>query len=168
MKKLHLLRAHLMKAVPGLANDPERLLTFVEEGSIEFHRGPNLTHEYQFTAQLVLTDFSANLDTLMVPLLQWLAEYQPDVDPTEAVSFEAEIHSHKSVDVALRVKLTERVLAKVDCNTREIKVDHALPRFSATGCPAARWQLLIRDSEVDTDYALVAEWGEEGNEQHGG
>ncbi|MDN7131779.1 phage tail protein [Halomonas sp. MC140] len=160
MKKLHLLRAHLINAVPALANDPERLLTFVEEGSIEFRRGPNLTHEYQFTAQLVLTDFSADLDTLMVPLLHWLAEYQPDADPNEAVSFEAEILSHKSVDVALRVKLTERVLAKVECATGRIKVDHALPRFPTSGCPATHWQLLIRDSEVDADYTLVAEWGD--------
>lgn len=159
MKKLHLLRAHLINAVPALANDPDRLLTFVEEGSIEFRRGLNLTHEYQFTAQLVLTDFSADLDTLMVPLLHWLAEYQPDADPTEAVSFEAEILSNKSVDVALRVKLTERVLAKVECTTGNIKVDHALPRFPTAECPATRWQLLIRDSEVDTDYILVAEWG---------
>ena len=85
MQKLHLLRAHLINAVPTLAKDPERLLTFVEEGSIAFRRGPNLTHEYQFTAQLVLTDFTANLDTIIVPLLQWLAEYQPDADPAEAI-----------------------------------------------------------------------------------
>lgn len=159
MKKLHLLRTHLINAVPALANDPERLLTFVEEGSIEFRRGPNLTHEYQFTAQLVLTDFSADLDTLMVPLLHWLAEYQPDADPAETVSFEAEILSHKSVDVALRVKLTERVLAKIDCDSGQIKVDHALPRFPAAECPATRWQLLIRDNEAEADYTLVAEWG---------
>lgn len=158
MKKLHRLRAHLINAVPALANDPERLLTFVEEGSIEFHRGPNLTHEYQFTAQLVLTDFSADLDTIIVPLLYWLAEYQPDADPNEALSFEAEILSHQSVDVALRVKLTERVLSKVDCDTGQIKVDHALPRFEVTGCPSPRWQLLMRDSDTETDYTLAAEW----------
>lgn len=158
MKKLHLLRAHLLHAVPALANDPERLLTFVEEGSIEFRRGPNLTHEYQFTAQLVLTDFSANLDTIIVPLLQWLAEYQPDADPAEAIRFEAEILSHQSVDVALRVKLSERVLAKVECTTGHIKIDRALPRFESAGCPDTHWQLLIRDSEAQNDYTLIAEW----------
>lgn len=158
MKKLHLLRAHLLHAVPALANDPERLLTFVEEGSIEFRRGPNLTHEYQFTAQLVLTDFSANLDTIIVPLLQWLAEYQPDADPFDAIRFEAEILSHQSVDVALRVKLSERVLAKVECTTGHIKIDRALPRFESAGCPDTHWQLLIRDSEAQNDYTLIAEW----------
>lgn len=164
MKKLHLLRAHLINAVPALANDPDRLLTFVEEGSIEFRRGPNLTHEYQFTAQLVLTDFSADLDTIIVPLLKWLSEYQPDADPTEAIRFEAEILSHNAVDVALQVKLTERVLAKMDCDKGEIRVDHALPRFESTGCPAPRWQLLMRDNETDTDYTLAAEWREAGSD----
>ncbi|MEC4767932.1 phage tail protein [Halomonas sp. CUBES01] len=160
MKKLHLLRAHLINAVQGLARDPDKLLTFVEEGSIEFRRGPNLTHEYQFTAQLVLTDFADDLDTLMVPLLQWLAEYQPDADPNEAVRFEAEILSHNAVDVALRVQLTERVLAKVNCDTGHIQVDHALPRFETTGCPPPRWQMYTRDTQANADYTLAAEWGE--------
>jgi len=159
MKKLHRLRTHLIDAVPGLARDPDRLLTFVEDGSIAFRRGSNLTHEYQFTAQLVLTDFGDDLDTVMVPLLQWLAEYQPDADPNEAVSFEAEILSNKSVDVALRVRLTERVIAKVDCDNGHIRVDHALPRFERDGCPIPHWQLLLRDAEAETDYTLAAEWG---------
>ncbi|SOC56472.1 P2 phage tail completion protein R (GpR) [Chromohalobacter canadensis] len=161
MKKLHLLRTHLINAVPGLARDPDRLLTFVEDGSLEFRRGPNLSHEYQFAAQLVLTDFGDDLDTVVVPLLQWLAEYQPDADPGEAVTFEAEILSNQAVDVALRVRLTERVIAKVDCDNGHIRVDHALPRFERDGCAIPHWQLLIRDAEAATDYTLVAEWGEE-------
>jgi hypothetical protein len=160
MKKLHLLRTHLINAVPGLARDPDRLLTFVEDGSLEFRRGPNLSHEYQFAAQLVLTDFGDDLDTVMVPLLQWLAEYQPDADPGEAVSFEAEILSNQAVDVALRVRLTERVIAKVDCDSGHIHVDHVLSRFERDACPIARWQLLLRDAEADDDYTLAAEWGE--------
>ena len=62
------------------------------------------------------------------------------------------------MDVALRVTLSERVLAKVECATGHIKVDRALPRFETTGCPDTRWQLLIRDSEAQAEYTLVAEW----------
>lgn len=161
MNKLHLLRTHLVGAVPALARDPDRLLTFVEEGSVEFRRGRDLTHEYQYAAQLVLTDFADELDTVMLPLLQWLAEYQPDVDPTEAVSFEAEILSNRSVDLALRVRLTERVIAKVDCEAGTIRVDRALPRFELDACPIAQhWQLLIRHTRATDDYTLAAEWGE--------
>lgn len=160
MKKLHLLRQWLIGAVPSLARDPDRLLTFVEEGSIEFRRGRNLSHEYQYAAQLVLTDFGDDLDTVMVPLLQWLAEYQPDAEPGEAVSFEAEILSNRSVDLALRVRLTERVIAKVDCEAGTIRVDHAQPRFEIDACPVTHWQLLVRAPHTADDYDLVAEWGE--------
>lgn len=157
MKKLHLLRAHLINAVPGLARDPDRLLTFVEEGSIEFRRGKDLTHEYRFTAQLVLTDFTGDLDTLMLPLLQWLAEYQPDADPGEAVSFEAEILNNKSVDLALRLRLTERVIAGVDCDTGRIQAEHSLPRFPSHPCMATHWQLATREMP-DQEWHVAAEW----------
>nr|WP_300309220.1 phage tail protein [Halomonas sp.] len=157
MKKLHLLRKHMMAAVPALTRDPGRLLTFVEEGSIEFHRGPNLSHEYAFTAQLVLTDFAEDLDTVMLPLLQWLAEYQPDVDPNEALSFEAEILSNNAVDLALRLRLTERVIAKVDCENGRIEAEHVTIRFERDICPAAQWQLFTREPG-DDDWTLTSEW----------
>ncbi|WP_442489389.1 phage tail protein [Halomonas litopenaei] len=164
MNKLHLLRTHLVGAVPSLTRDPDRLLTFVEEGSVEFRRGRDLSHEYRYAAQLVLTDFADELDTVMLPLLQWLAEYQPDVDPNEAVSFEAEILNNRSVDLALRVSLTERVIAKVDCEVGTIRVDRALPRFEPDTCPATHWKLLIRHTRATDDYDLIAEWGEAAND----
>ncbi|WP_417329572.1 phage tail protein [Halomonas cupida] len=157
MKKLHLLRKHLIAAVPAFARDPERLLTFVEDGSIEFHRGPNLSHEYAFTAQLVLTDFAGDLDTVMLPLLQWLAEYQPDVEPSEALSFEAEILSNDAVDLALRLRLTERVIAQVDCHSGRIESEHVTIRFERDTCPAAQWQLFTREPGED-DWNLTSEW----------
>ncbi|MDT0501912.1 MULTISPECIES: phage tail protein [unclassified Halomonas] len=157
MKKLHLLRKHLIAAVPALARDPDRLLTFVEEGSIEFHRGPNLSHEYAFAAQLVLTDFAEDLDTVMLPLLQWLAKYQPDVDPGEALTFEAEILSNDAVDLALRLRLSERVIARVDCDSGRIEAEHVTLRFERDTCPAAQWQLYTREPGED-DWALASAW----------
>ncbi|OLO03343.1 phage tail protein [Salinicola socius] len=162
MKKLDALRQHLIDAVPGLSRDPDRLLTFVEDGSIEFARGPNLSHGYTYTAQLVLTDYAADIDAVMIPLLDWLSIYQPDLDPKQAVSFEAEILSNSAVDLALRVQLTERVVAKRNCRPGEkrgqIHVEHRMPKFEREECPAEHWQLLIRNAHIDGDYELIAEW----------
>lgn len=158
MKKLNALRQHLIDAVPSLARDPSNLLTFVEDGSIEFARGPNLSHGYTYTAQLVLTDYAADIDAVMIPLLDWLSIYQPDLDPNQAVSFEAEILSNSAVDLALRVQLTERVVAKRDCDTGQIHAEHLMPRFEREECPAEHWQLLIRNAHIDGDYELIAEW----------
>ncbi|OHV11204.1 phage tail protein [Kushneria phosphatilytica] len=157
MKKLTALRQYLIDAVPHLQRDPDSLLTFVEDGTIEFARGPNLSHGYTFTAQLVLTDFADEVDTIMIPLLDWLSVYQPDLDPQQAVSFEAEILNNSAVDLALRVQLTERVVAKRDCDTGQIRVDHRMPRFEREECPAPHWQMMIR-APGDEDYTPVAEW----------
>ncbi|WP_438767893.1 phage tail protein [Kushneria sp. TE3] len=167
MKKLTALRQHLIDAVPHLQRDPDQLLTFVEDGAIEFAPGPNLSHGYTFTAQIVLTDFADDIDTVMIPLLDWLGVYQPDLVPAEAVKFEAEILNNSAVDLALRVQITERVVAKRDCTTGQIHAHHRMPRVDTEQCPAERWQLLIKDDSTGSAYELVAEWDGPKGDGHG-
>lgn len=158
MKKLTTLRQHLLDAVPHLQRDPGYLLTFVEDGTIEFAPGPNLSHGYTFTAQIVLTDFADDIDTVMIPLLDWLAVYQPDLTPAEALKFEAEILNNDAVDLALRVQLTERVVAKKDCDTGQINISHRLPCFDVETCGPRRWQLLSKDHKSGSDYQLMSDY----------
>ncbi|WP_416139076.1 phage tail protein [Halomonas sp. HK25] len=158
MKKLTSLRAYLLERIPDLKRNPDRLLTFIEDGRIEFHRGAHLSHEYRVPVRIVLTDHSGELDTVMIPLLQWLSRYQPDLDPTEAVSFQAELLHNRAWDLAIDVTLTERVVALVDCDAGTIHVDHRMPEFPLDPCAADDWQLYIRDAEAEDGYTLEAEW----------
>ena len=157
MIKLQSLRAHLLSAVPELKRGPERLLTFVQDGSVRFHRGQHLSHEYRVDAQLVVTDYEGSLDTLMIPLLQWLSHYEPDLDPEEAVRLEAEILSSQAWDIALTVRLTERVVARVDCETGSIEAEHRMPEYPIEACPAKHWRLFVK-GPTDDDYRLKSEW----------
>lgn len=157
MIKLHSLRQHLLSAVPELRRNPEQLHTFVNDGKVKFARGTNLSHQYTVDAQIIITDYSGSLDTVMVPLLQWLNTYQPDLVEDEAVQLEAEILSNTHWDLALTVRLTERVVAKVDCDTGSINAEHRMPAFPADACPARHWQLYIKHPE-NAEHDLVAEW----------
>lgn len=157
MKKLQSLRAHLLAAVPELKQNPERLLTFVQDGSLRFHRGQHLSHEYHIDAQLVVTDYSGSLDTLMIPLLQWLSHYEPNLDPEQALRLEAEVLSHHAWDIALTVRLTERVVALVDCETGSIKAEHRMPEYPIEACPAKHWRLYVQGPH-DDEYLLKSEW----------
>ncbi|MEX1197797.1 MAG: phage tail protein [Pseudohongiellaceae bacterium] len=159
MKKLELLRKHMLDSVPGLKRDPDRLLTFIERGQIEFHRGQSLSHQYSVPVRIILTDHQGELNTVIVPLLQWLSRYQPDLDPQEAVSFDAELLSHHSWDLAIEVALTERVVATVDCDAGRIEVENRTPEFPIDACPAEHWQLFMRDTESEEEFTLIAEWG---------
>lgn len=157
MNKLLSLRQHLIAAVPEIERGPEKLLTFVNDGSVKFHRGQHLSHEYRVDAQIVVTDYAGELDTLMIPLLQWLSHYQPDLDPDEAVRLEAEILSNHAWDLALTVRLTERVVALVDCETGNITSEHRLPEYPIDACPAKHWQLYVKGPS-DDEYQLKSEW----------
>ena len=157
MIKLQSLRQHLLNAVPELKRNPEQLHTFVNDGKVKFARGTNLSHQYTVDAQIVITDYSGSLDTVMIPLLQWLNTYQPDLVIDEAVTLEAEILSNTHWDLALTVQLTERVVAKVDCQTGRINADHRMPEYPADACPAEHWQLYIKGPHRDA-YELKAEW----------
>ncbi|MCE7521155.1 phage tail protein [Halomonas titanicae] len=74
MIKLQSLRQHLLASIPELKRNPEQLHTFVNDGKIKFARGTNLSHQYTVDAQIIITDYSGSLDTVMIPLLQWLKE----------------------------------------------------------------------------------------------
>lgn len=157
MRKLTSLRQHLLDSVPGLAHDPDRLRTYVPDGGIKFHRGQHLSHEYRVTAEIIIIGCGGDLDPVVLPLLQWLARYQPDVDPDQALRFTLEIHSNTDVDVIFSVDLTERVVALVDCEAGQIRSEHRMPEYPVDACPAERWQLLVRN-DPNADYELAAEW----------
>lgn len=115
MKKPTELRAHLTQWVPDLAANPDKLHIFIERGAIATKLGAGLGYQYAYTVQIIITDFAEPADVLMVPLLVWLQTNQPDLlqDPVrrdKAIAFEAEIIDHKTIDIALTLDLTERVL----------------------------------------------------------
>ena len=157
MKKLTSLRQHLLDSVPGLASDPDRLRTYIQEGTIRFSRGQHLSHEYRFNAEVIIIGTDGNLDPIIVPTLQWLARYQPDADPEQALRFTAEIHQNNDVDLIFTIELTERVVALVDCDAGQIRSEHRMPDYPLDACPATHWQLFTR-SAGDDDYTLDAEW----------
>ena len=164
MKKLQELRRHLIERIPGIRGNPERLLTFIEDGSIQFHRGEHLSHQYRVPAKIIITDHSGDIDTVMIPLLQWLSRYQPDTLGEEAIQFQAELLSNSAWDLAIDVTLTERVVALVDCDTGRINVDHRMPAYEIDPCAAKHWQLYIKDAQGDEEYQLAAEWEGDGTE----
>lgn len=126
MKKLNHLRQHLIDAIPALQKSPERLLVFVENGSIDSYDGDNLSHKYRFPARLVITDWHEGVDSVIVATLEWLWRHEPGIDPKEIIRFDAEILNHEKVDLSLTVTLTERVIVKKACGASTYTVDHII------------------------------------------
>lgn len=117
MKKPADLRAHLTNWVPDLAANEDKLLLLIEKGAVATKLGAGLGFEYRYTLQVIITDFAEPADVLVVPLLLWLQVNQPDllmdtVRRDKALAFEAEISNHDTIDIAITIDLSERVLVK--------------------------------------------------------
>ena len=81
MRKATELRSWLIRSVPDLANHPDRLKTYLSKGGLDFQRseGDSLSFGYRYELAVTITGFSASLDQLMVPLIVWLSQHEPQL-----------------------------------------------------------------------------------------
>ena len=113
MNKLKSLRDYLLANIPTLAQNPERLLIFADKGKI-VSNSLSLSFEYDYTVNLIVTDFAGDANMVMVSVLAWYKQNQQDKAFPCSIDFEAEILDHQSVDLSLKLPLTERVIVTVD------------------------------------------------------
>jgi len=151
MKKLEDLRGHLLANVPGLKRNPDKLLTFIEDGSIEFWPGQNLSHAYAIPIQIIVTDYAGNVDDLVLPILSWLQVREPGHDPMNTIRFEAELLNNNSYDIAITVNVTERVIVKA--TEAGLDVEHVLPE-APMEIEATEWEIImdLHHFKEDVDF----------------
>ena len=119
MLKPDAVRKTLVAAMPDYGRDPDRLAIFAEKGRIatRFHREngvSNLNFEWRYTLVVLLLDYIGHPDVPMLTMLRWLQTGQPELlqnhgTANEAISFTAEILAGGTIDLELKVELTEAV-----------------------------------------------------------
>lgn len=117
MNKPSALRAHLLANVHELNKNPDRLLVFIDNGTIRSTAAPGLSFEYSYTLNVILTDYAGHPDAVAIPLLAWLLVNQPELltnleKGKTAIAFEADVLDNSKVDLSLKLPLTERVIVK--------------------------------------------------------
>ncbi|ADX32435.1 tail terminator [Erwinia phage ENT90] len=127
MLKPKQLREALTNSVPLLARNPDSLNVFIDSGRIASTLASSLSFEYQYQLNLVITDYADDIDLVMVPVLAWLRENQPDIMATEekrrtGFTFKVDVLSDTLCDISIDLQLTERVLVKQDGDA--LHVDH--------------------------------------------
>lgn len=155
------LRAALETALPELAANPDRLIMYIDQGNIDHRGGLSLSFEYKYRLNLVLLDYAHHASTAIVPLLAWLCTHQPEIalNPDigeQAIAFEAEILNHASMDFAVRLLLTERVLVTHDTTTGETTARH-LPEPAADGActDPGDWELVFVKPNTAPDWTVA-------------
>lgn len=156
MNKPESLRQHLHQAIPELAKNPDRLLVFIDNGTMRSTSAPGLSFEYAYTLNLIFTDFAGHPDSIAVPLFAWLLVHQNELMANlerakDSVKFEADILDNKKVDLSITLPLTERVIVKPQASG-QLSVTHP-PEPPLDGpFAASSWEL------YDADQNLLAAW----------
>ena len=127
MEKPALLRAEIERALPELAQNPDKLTMFITNGRVLAGKG-TLSHETAYTLTLMIADFSGDSDVLHSAIIHWLYDHQPDIlSPgrvdADAYTFEADILSDNTTDLIVQLKLTERTTATVN-GSGEVVIKH--------------------------------------------
>ncbi|MNV23628.1 P2 phage tail completion protein R (GpR) [compost metagenome] len=130
MRKPAELRDYLTRASAFLTNDPDKLHVFVDQGSVVATGRPTYSHEYRYVLNLVIQDYNGHADAIMLPLLSWLRGNQSELfeNPEKrdsAIAFEVEFLSHDTIDLSIKLPLTERVIATIAPDSGHVHVKHA-------------------------------------------
>lgn len=116
----------LTASVPHLQHNPDAQRIVINKGRIIATAGRSTSFEYQYTLELLLVDYSADPDTLMVPLIGWMAIHQQDAFANnelreQAFQFDAEAIDHQSYDISIKLALTGRVIVRQCDGGLEVK-----------------------------------------------
>lgn len=113
MKKPAALRAALAAALPELQRDAERMLVFIDRGSVVATGAEGRSFEWRYTLNLIITDFASDPNQVMVVLLDWLRIHQNELldspSERERIAFEVDVLANDKVDLDIKIPLTERI-----------------------------------------------------------
>lgn len=150
MKKPNQLRAHLLGCLPALAKNPDRLHIFVDEGRMVNTLANGLSFEYRYQLNIIITDFAEDMAAVALALYAWLRLHQPELmanlnKASDGVQFIADILDNQRADLAIKLPLTERVIAREV--TGGVRIDYP-PEPHATRADTPKMVQII-DAKTD-------------------
>ncbi|MBD7350010.1 phage tail protein [Klebsiella pneumoniae] len=143
MKKAELLRAALTAGNAWCKANPEQITVWVEKGHIQIEATGEASFMYHYTIQVLAMDFPGQIDDLMLPLLAWVWQQQPDLllnpDNNRKVEFDAEIVNDDVADILFKVPVWERAIVEiVDGKPVAKHLAESRPRFNG-----GEWEMVF-------------------------
>jgi hypothetical protein len=144
VKKAELLRAALIAGNTWCKANPEQITVWVEKGHIQIEATGEASFMYHYTIQVLAMDFPGQIDDLMLPLLAWVWQQQPDLllnpDNNRKVEFDADIVNDDVADILFKVPVWERVMVTNATARRRRSIWPS--RARALTAASGRWSLI--------------------------
>lgn len=151
MLKAELLRHAISQILPDFQQNPDKLLMFVDDGQIVGTGASSASFEYRYWLTVIVTDFVYPLDVLIVPIMDFVRRNQPDIveNPSRrenSIQFTTEQLNNDSVDVQIRIRLTESV--RVQEKDGENLINHISEPPLDEFADVTKWKLYIKNELV--------------------
>ncbi|MDR5776516.1 phage tail protein [Caballeronia sp. LZ002] len=119
------LRAALAAAIPTLAENPDKLTLFIDQGSIAATGAKSSSFEYRYVLNVLVLDYAGQADDIFIAVIDWVRAHQPDLvtnwDQRESgIAYEIDILGNSTADVSIKLQLTESVVVTVENGARTV------------------------------------------------
>ncbi|MDR5797442.1 MULTISPECIES: phage tail protein [unclassified Caballeronia] len=109
------LRAALVAAIPTLAENPDKLTVFIDQGSLAATGTISSSFEYRYVLNVIVLDFAGDADDLFIAIVDWVRKYQSDLvsnfdQRSNGITFEIDILDNATADVSIKLQMTESVV----------------------------------------------------------
>ncbi|MGC6406234.1 phage tail protein [Bisgaard Taxon 45] len=154
MKKPNQIRNVIEQSNPAFKTNPDLLQVYIDQGQIISTGAQSLSFEYQYTLNVIITDYAEDIAKIIVPVLAYLKVNQPEIfdNPQRregAFKFVTDFNNNNTLDLSLEIKLTERVVQKSGENG-EINLKYATePTWNTeSALTAEELKVILEDSVI--------------------
>lgn len=129
MIKPNEIREIMTRSNQYLQENPDKMQVFIDAGHIACRGANSLSYEYQYTLNIIVQDFAAHADLLILPLLIYLRTNQPELFENKdkaknLIRFDIEFLNQECIDISIQVDLTERVIVSQPAGATRLRADH--------------------------------------------
>ena len=111
MQKIDSLRDAILKALPELRRDRDRIKIWVERGSAKATQTPDQSFAFGFQLNVLIVEMRSDIAVLAHAVFHWLRANQPEliVPGAQGFTFDADYLDNRCADVELQLQLDQAV-----------------------------------------------------------
>ncbi|WP_250466118.1 MULTISPECIES: phage tail protein [unclassified Caballeronia] len=119
------LRGALAAAIPTLAENPDKLTVFIDQGSIAATGAKSSSFEYRYVLNILVLDYAGEADDIFIAVVDWVRTHQSDLvtnwgQRDSGITYEIDILGNSTADVSIKLQLTESVVVTVENGERTV------------------------------------------------
>ncbi|MDR5776528.1 MULTISPECIES: phage tail protein [unclassified Caballeronia] len=119
------LRGALAAAIPTLAENPDKLTVFIDQGSIAATGAKSSSFEYRYVLNVLVLDYAGEADDIFIAVVDWVRAHQSDLvtnwdQRDSGITYEIDILGNNTADVSVKLQLTESVVVKLENGVRTV------------------------------------------------